>query len=54
MLALVTSWMAGSWIRYVLKKGRPLMPGDELLTIRKVQEEAVFELKKPSSPNKVI
>ncbi|MCQ6282847.1 cation:proton antiporter [Bacillus sp. EB600] len=45
MLALVTSWMAGSWIRYVLKKGKPLMPGDEHLTIRRVQEEAVFELK---------
>jgi Kef-type K+ transport system membrane component KefB len=51
MLALVTSWMAGSWIRYVLKKGKPLMPGDQHLTIRKVQEEAVFELK---PPNKVI
>ncbi|MEB3103495.1 cation:proton antiporter [Ferviditalea candida] len=42
MLALVTSWMAGSWIRYVLKSGKRLMPGDENLIIRKPQEEAQF------------
>lgn len=29
MLALVTSWIAGSWIRYILKSGKRLMPGDE-------------------------
>lgn len=45
MLALATSWMAGSWLRHILKKGKRLMPGDENLMIRKPQEEAVFELK---------
>lgn len=29
MLALVTSWFAGSWLRFVLNKGWRLMPGDE-------------------------
>jgi Kef-type K+ transport system membrane component KefB len=43
MLALVTSWMAGSWLRYILRKGKPLMPGDENLEIRKPQEEAIFD-----------
>lgn len=31
MLALVTSWFAGTWIRIVLSKGWVLMPGDENL-----------------------
>jgi Kef-type K+ transport system membrane component KefB len=31
MLALVTSWFAGSWLRFVLSKGWRLMPGDENL-----------------------
>ncbi len=44
MLALVTSWMAGSWLRHVLKSGRRLMPGDENLVPVKVQEEVRFEL----------
>ncbi|MBX6353961.1 MAG: cation:proton antiporter [Thermoflavifilum sp.] len=39
MLALVTSWMAGSWLRFVLRTGRRLMPGDEGLEIRPVNEE---------------
>ncbi|WAH35110.1 cation:proton antiporter [Alicyclobacillus dauci] len=39
MLALMTSWMAGAWLRYVLHKGKPLMPGDEHLVIEKSQEE---------------
>ncbi len=43
MLALVTSWMAGSWLRFVLSKGKRLMPGDENLEIKKPQEEAVFD-----------
>ena len=29
MLALVTSWFAGSWLRFVVNKGWRLMPGDE-------------------------
>ena len=29
MLALVTSWFAGSWLRFVVNKGWKLMPGDE-------------------------
>lgn len=44
MLALVTSWMAGSWLRYVLKSGRRLMPGDENLVIEKANEEVQFDL----------
>lgn len=43
LLALVTSWMAGSWLRHVLKAGRRLMPGDEQLVIVKAQEEVLFE-----------
>ncbi len=39
MLALFTSWMAGSWIRHVLKTGKRLMPGDENLVIEKAQED---------------
>lgn len=45
MLALFTSWMAGSWLRHVLKSGKRLMPGDENLVIMKPQEEVVFDLK---------
>lgn len=44
MLALVTSWMAGWWLRYVLKSGKRLMPGDENLVIEKAQEEVQFDL----------
>ncbi|WP_284286699.1 cation:proton antiporter [Alicyclobacillus fastidiosus] len=44
MLALITSWMAGWWLRYVLKTGKPLMPGDENLVIQKAQEEVHFDL----------
>lgn len=44
MLALVTSWFAGSWLRYVIRKGKPLMPGDENLVIQKPQEEVRFDL----------
>ena len=29
MLALVTSWFAGSWLRFVVNKGWRLMPSDE-------------------------
>ncbi|MCD4644857.1 sodium:proton exchanger [Bacillus mycoides] len=42
LLALITSWMAGSWLRYVLKSGKLLMPGDENLVITKYQEEVDF------------
>ncbi|GEO26284.1 putative Na+/H+ antiporter [Alicyclobacillus acidoterrestris] len=43
MLALVTSWMAGAWLRFVLRRGLRLMPGDEGLQIERVQEEVQFE-----------
>lgn len=43
MLALVTSWMAGSWLRYVLRAGKRLMPGDEGLVVEKVQEDVFFD-----------
>ena len=29
MLALVTSWLPGTWLRIVVSKGWRLMPGDE-------------------------
>ncbi|MFM1652950.1 cation:proton antiporter [Brevibacillus sp. B_LB10_24] len=32
MLSLATSWLAGSWLRFVLNKGWRLMPGDEYLS----------------------
>lgn len=35
MLALVTSWFAGTWLRIVTTKGWRLMPGDELLEKKK-------------------
>lgn len=44
MLALVTSWMAGSWLRYILQSGKRLMPGDEDLIIQKAQEEVQFDV----------
>jgi len=43
MLALFTSWMAGSWLRYVLKKGMLLIPGDEHIVIQKAQEEVILD-----------
>lgn len=43
MLALVTSWMAGSWLRFVVKTGRPLMPGDEKVAVVKPQEEVTLD-----------
>lgn len=43
MLALVTSWMAGSWLRLILKRGQRLMPGDENLVVQKVQEDILFD-----------
>lgn len=48
MLALMTSWMAGSWLRYVLARGKLLMPGDENLVIEKAQEDVVWE--RPAVP----
>lgn len=39
MLALMTSWMAGSWLRHILKSGKLLMPGDENVQIQKAQED---------------
>lgn len=49
MLALVTSWMAGSWLRYVIVSGKRLMPGDEHLVIQRAQEEVVFLAPEPGS-----
>ncbi|WP_258110844.1 cation:proton antiporter [Alicyclobacillus sp. SP_1] len=43
MLALVTSWMAGSWLRYVLKSGKRLMPGDEDLVLDRIDEDMSFD-----------
>jgi K+:H+ antiporter len=47
MLALVTSWFAGSWLRFVLKRGWRLMPGDEELVPEKsYNHNDIVELKK--------
>ncbi len=35
MLALVTSWFPGTWLRIVVNKGWRLMPGDELIPHQK-------------------
>lgn len=51
MLALFTSWMAGSWIRYILKSGKRLIPGDEHIVIEKAQEEVRFESESVHAPS---
>lgn len=40
MLALITSWLAGSWLRFVLNKGWRLMPGDEELVPEKMNNDS--------------
>lgn len=40
MLALVTSWLAGSWLRLVLNKGWRLMPGDEDVVPEKINNDS--------------
>lgn len=47
MLALITSWMAGTWLRMVIRRGKPLMPGDENLRIQKINEEIGFDTSEP-------
>ena len=39
MLALVTSWFPGTWLRFVLQKGWKLMPGDEKLASTQKQDK---------------
>ncbi|WML31665.1 cation:proton antiporter [Neobacillus sp. OS1-32] len=39
MLALVTSWIPGTWLRIVVNKGWRLMPGDENLIPRKRDDD---------------
>jgi Kef-type K+ transport system membrane component KefB len=39
MLALVTSWFPGTWLRYVLQKGWKLMPGDEKPDLHQQQDK---------------
>ncbi|EKN71109.1 cation:proton antiporter [Schinkia azotoformans] len=39
MLALVTSWIPGTWLRIVVNKGWRLMPGDENLVLKYTNEE---------------
>ncbi|MBW4082417.1 cation:proton antiporter [Paenibacillus sp. S150] len=43
ILALVTSWFAGSWLKYVLKNGWKLMPGDETITISEGKEQIYYQ-----------
>ncbi|WP_026572923.1 cation:proton antiporter [Bacillus sp. UNC438CL73TsuS30] len=40
MLALITSWLAGSWLRFVLNKGWRLMPGDEDIVPEKINNDS--------------
>lgn len=40
MLALITSWIAGSWLHFVLNKGWRLMPGDEGLIPEKINDDS--------------
>jgi Kef-type K+ transport system membrane component KefB len=47
MLALVTSWFAGSWLRFVLNKGWRLMPGDEdLVPEHSLNQNDIIDLQK--------
>ncbi|KEF36148.1 transporter, CPA2 family [Schinkia azotoformans MEV2011] len=39
MLALVTSWIPGTWLRVVVNKGWRLMPGDENLVLKYTNED---------------
>ncbi|PWA09048.1 sodium:proton exchanger [Pueribacillus theae] len=39
LLALITSWIPGTWLRIVVNKGWRLMPGDENLEIQKVSQD---------------
>ncbi len=41
MLALVTSWIPGTWLRIVVNKGMRLMPGDENMT--SIKKEDIVE-----------
>ena len=41
MLALVTSWLPGTWLRIVVNKGLRLMPGDENMT--PIKREGIVE-----------
>ncbi|MFP5105852.1 cation:proton antiporter [Neobacillus sp. C211] len=47
MLSLITSWMAGSWLRFVLNKGWIFMPGDEgLLPEKSYNKNDIIDLQK--------
>ncbi|WHY86929.1 cation:proton antiporter [Neobacillus novalis] len=43
MLALVTSWIPGTWLRIVVSKGWRLMPGDEKIVPRKRNDDDTFK-----------
>lgn len=45
MLALVTSWIPGTWLRVVVNKGWRLMPGDENVVPQKRKDDDVVSLK---------
>lgn len=44
MLALVTSWFPGTWLRFVLHKGWKLMPGDEKPNLPQQEKKNVKSL----------
>lgn len=42
MLALITSWIPGTWLRIVVEKGWRLMPGDENLVRDRRNDESIL------------
>lgn len=54
VLALVTSWLAGSWLKFVLKRGLRLMPGDEHLSLAEGQQSGAVYHPMPLKADKAI
>lgn len=47
MLALVTSWIPGTWLRIIVNKGWRLMPGDEnMVPLRRNDEDKIKSINK--------
>jgi Kef-type K+ transport system membrane component KefB len=46
MLALITSWIPGTWLRIVVDRGWRLMPGDENLVLDKRDDANIMRMKR--------
>lgn len=46
LLALVTSWIPGTWLRIVVGKGWRLMPGDENLIVKRAGNEEIIPIQR--------